>query len=146
MFDIRLNKVNPNPRLVWLMDYALAEVTARLRGVEYSDWLSWAAAWKAGERSPGRCVEVSHSCFDQKEQLVWHSLGQLAWGAKEACYDAPQSGWLVIRYIADAMDAFGVAFPQDTRFPLSVAAIDIGCDDGRLGGDADDWRKALERF
>lgn len=121
-----IERINPNPRLVWFMNYALDEVTARLsRKDEYAKWLAWAASWKSGVRSPGACVDISHFCFSHKGwgfdgkavDPVWYTLGQLTWGAKEACYDTPTSAWLVIRYIADAMIAFGVAFP-DEGFPL----------------------------
>lgn len=121
MRDDRLSRPNPNPRIVELLNYALAEVVLRLRGDEYADWLSWAAAWKAGGRFPVTCVDVAHRCFEHKEDVVWHALGQLAWAGKEACYDGPKSGWLVIRYIADAMVAFGVTFPSDTTFILGAA-------------------------
>ncbi len=107
-------RINPNPRLVALLGYAIDEVASRLvlRG-EYAEWLAWAASWKEGERSPGKCVDVAHRCFEHKEDPIWHTLGQLAWGAKEACYSTKTSGWLVIRYVADAMCAFGVAFPDN---------------------------------
>jgi hypothetical protein len=115
-------RVNPNPRIVWLLNYALDEIILRLSGKdEYAIWFTWAASWKSGQRRPGACVSIAEECFDHKgwglngegTDPVWHTLGQLAWGAKEACYDTPNSGWLVIRYIADAMVAFGVAFPQE---------------------------------
>lgn len=94
-------------------------LAARLRkGNGHDDWLSWAASWAVGERSPGRCVDVGHECFSHKGDPVWHALGQLAWAAKEACYDTPKSGWLTVFYIADAMIAFGVAFPTDATTRL----------------------------
>lgn len=120
-----LDRISPNPKIVALLDYALDEVTARLsRKGEYAEWLAWAAEWKKGRRSPQACVDISHFCSDHPDHKgwgidgratdpVWHTLGQLAWGAKEACYSAPTSGWLVIRYIADAMTAFGVAYPNN---------------------------------
>lgn len=114
--EIAAMTVNPNPRLVALMNYAISEVSSRLHHKqEYREWLDWAATWKDGQRSPQACVEISHRCGvgERKGSLVWPTLGQLAWGAKEACYTTPTSGWLVIRYIADAMCAFGVAFPYD---------------------------------
>lgn len=108
-------RIDPNPRLVALMDYALDEILQRLpRDEEYDFWREWAAEWKAGERSPQKCVNISHRC--PKQKLVWHTLGQLAWGAKEACYSTPTGGWLVIRYIADAMADWGVNFP-DSAIP-----------------------------
>ena len=122
--------VNPNPRLVALMNYAIDEVTSRLRyREEYRDWLNWAAAWKDGQRSPQACVDISHRCSAQKNDPVWHTLGQLAWGAKEACYSAPTSGWLVIRYIADAMCAFGVAFPDTAATLLEPPTVDTTATD-----------------
>jgi hypothetical protein len=107
------SQIKPDPRLVQLIDYAIEEITPHLTRKEYASWLEWADSWKRGERSPRSCVDAANRCFNQKEQLVWHTLGQIAWGAKEACYSAPKSGWLVIRYVADAMVAFGVAFPED---------------------------------
>jgi hypothetical protein len=50
-------------------------------------------------------------------------LGQLAWGGKEACYSMDKSGWLVIRYIADAMYAFGVTFPENANLLLEPPTI-----------------------
>ena len=113
-------RVNPNPRLVALLNYAIDEVSARLHGAEYGDWLAWAASWKVGERVPGKCVDVANRCFAHKDQLIWHTLGQLAWGGKEACYSTKTGGWLVIRYIADAMCAFGVAFPDKVAVLLEA--------------------------
>ena len=121
------NTVNPNPKLVGLMDYALDEVVARLRyQSEFREWLDWASAWKDGQRSPQACVDISQRCREgeRKDDLVWPTLAQLAWGAKEACYSAPTSGWLVIRYIADAMCAFGVAFPDKAATLLEPPTID----------------------
>jgi hypothetical protein len=119
---------NPNPRIVALIDYALDEVTARLsQNAEYRDWLEWAASWKAGRRTPQNCVDVAHRCFERgkmDELTMWHTLGQLAWGAKEACYSAPTSGWLVVCYIADAMVAFGIAFPDKPPVALDRPTID----------------------
>lgn len=125
---MKLLAINPNPRLVWLMNYAIDEIVVKLSWQDrFEVWLTWAASWKAGERSPGICVDVAHRCFAHKGDPAWHCLGQLAWGAKEACYDNPTSGWLVIRYIADAMVAFGLAFPTTAEIPLldaSVSAIE----------------------
>lgn len=95
--------------------------------------LGWAASWKAGRRSPAACVNISHFCFKHKgwgidgngTDPVWHTLGQLAWGAKEACYNTPQSGWLTIRYIADAMVAFGIAFPDEGLAMLDPPTITV---------------------
>jgi hypothetical protein len=64
------------------------------------DWLNWAYRWLEGVRSPAACVDVAHR--------VCSGLGQIAWAAKESCYDTPQSGWLVMRYIADAMLSLGL--------------------------------------
>lgn len=116
---------NPNPRIVALLSYAIDEILPRLSTSFHKEnsgkWIEWATAWRAGHRSPQNCVDVAHWCFDQKgwgfdgqaTDPVSQALGQLAWAAKEACYSTPTSGWLVIRYIADAMIAFGVAFPAD---------------------------------
>ena len=125
-------RINPNPRLIWLLNYAIDEIMARLhRKDEYRDWLSWAVDWKKGERRPQRCVDISHRCFDHKgwgidgngTDPVWHALGQLAWSAKEACYDVPQTGWLVVRYIADAMIAFGISYPKEMGIILEPSTI-----------------------
>lgn len=130
-------RVNPNPRVVALLDYALDQIIPKLSTPFYQEhsgkWLEWAAEWRAGQRSPGRCVAVSHWCFDhkgwgiggQETDPVSHCLGQLAWGAKEACYSTPTSGWLVIRYIADAMVAFGVAFPEEGLKALEPPTLDL---------------------
>jgi hypothetical protein len=115
--DFEVIRINPNPNLVALMDYALDEILQRLpRDKKFDFWREWAAAWKAGERSPGKCVAISHKC--PKQEPIWHTLGQLAWGAKEACYSTPTGGWLVIRYIADAMADWGVAFPDGPLLAL----------------------------
>jgi hypothetical protein len=112
---------NPNPRIVALLDYALNEISAKLRKAEYTKWFGWAESWKSGQRAPQACVNIAHFCFEHKAwgidgkatDPVWHCLGQLAWAGKEACYSTPTSGWLVVRYIADAMTAFGIAFPEE---------------------------------
>lgn len=108
---------NPNPRIVALMDYAIDQISPRLSNNEkYDEWIGWAARWRSGERSPADCVNVANVCFRRNEDdplAMWHTLGQLAWGAKEACYSSPKSGWLTVRYIADAMVAFGATFPVD---------------------------------
>ena len=58
--------INPNPRLVSLLNYALDEVAARLRHQdEFRDWLDWAAEWKGGQRSPQACVDISHRCGER---------------------------------------------------------------------------------
>ena len=128
---------NPNPRIVALLSYAIDEILPRLSTPFYKEhsgkWLEWAVAWQAGHRSPQNCVDVAHWCFAQKGRgldgqatdPVSHALGQLAWGAKEACYNAPTSGWLVIRYIADAMVSFGVAFPADGLNALEPPTLDL---------------------
>lgn len=117
-------RIKPNPKLVALMDYAIDEVVARLHNKEeYREWLEWAAAWKGGQRSPQACVDISHLAQSNYE-IIGPSLSQLAWGAKEACYSAPTSGWLVIRYIADAMHAFGVAFPENGTKLLEPPTVD----------------------
>ncbi len=121
-------RVNPNPRLVAFINYAIDEVVAKLRYQdEFREWLDWAASWKYGERSPQACVDISHRCAKHAREnpLVWPSLGQLAWGAKEACYSAPTSGWLVIRYIADAMHAFGVSYSDKAATLLEPPTIDV---------------------
>jgi hypothetical protein len=122
-----MQKISPNPRLITLMEFALGETLQRLsHDKEFDFWREWAAAWVAGdqfERSPQRCVDVSLKCPPQ--EIVWHTLGQLAWGAKEACYDTPTNGWLVIRYIADAMLAWGVHFPDEPILALEPPTSDM---------------------
>lgn len=104
--------VNPDPRFVWLIDYAIDAVSSEIHDRKpYAAWFAWAADWRAGKRSPQACVDASHACRDIDDFGVSGSLAQIAWGAKEACYSAPKSGWLALRYVADAMIAFGVAFP-----------------------------------
>lgn len=99
------------------MNYAIDEIVIRLlHREEYEPWLAWASEWKAGERMPAHCVKVGRYCLNkarEQQNGTWHCLGQLAWAGKEACYNIPTSGWLVIRYIADAMVAFGVPFPEN---------------------------------
>ena len=133
---------NPNPRIVALLDFALSEVIEQLgRKNEYADWLAWAREWRAGDHyRPRRCVNVAHRCFEHKgwgldgkaTNPVWHALGQLAWGAKEACYNAPKSGWLTLRYIADAMIAFGIAFPDRPLLALDRPNFDADAQEVRL--------------
>lgn len=68
-------------------------------------WRAWADQWVRGEnRTPGAAVQAAHS-------TGVHALKQIAWAAKEAYYtgENPQAGWLVLRYIADAMIDFGVS-------------------------------------
>lgn len=119
--------IKPNPRIAGLLDYALDQIVEHLAWNKDNyepDWFVWAAEWRGGNHSPGRCVDVAHKCFAHKgwgidgraTDPVHHTLGQLAWGGKEACYSTPTSGWLVIRYIADAMTAFGIA-PPDRALP-----------------------------
>ena len=122
-------RVNPDPRLESLINYALKAILPKLPGHEYDFWREWALQWIGGVRSPALCVEIGRQCFAKEEQLVWHTLGQLAWGAKEACYRLPQSGWLVIRYIGDAMADFGISFPDGpfligSSVPVAAPAID----------------------
>src|SRR5262245_46618626 len=118
-------RISPNPKLVSLMDYAIDEMVARLHPKnEYGEWLAWAASWKSGERSPRACVDVAHRCFERKDNPLYQCPGQIAWGAKEACYDSSKSGWLVVRYISDAMLSFGVAFPNDGRATLDPPTLD----------------------
>lgn len=128
-------RVNPNPRIVALLDFAIDEIAPRLSPKDrYADWLAWAARWRNGERRPQDCVDVAHHCFDSGKDdslTMWHTLGQLAWGAKEACYSAPESGWLVIRYIADAMCAFGVAYPDRGILALESPTIEGEASDMR---------------
>jgi hypothetical protein len=129
--------INPNPRIVALLDYAIDQIVAQLawKSARYeSEWFVWASEWKEGQRSPARCVDVAHKCFDHRgwgmdgkaTDPVHHTLGQLAWGGKEACYSTPASGWLVIRYIADAMTAFGIAFPDEGVPMLTPPSVDGG--------------------
>jgi hypothetical protein len=116
---------NPDPRIVAMLDFAIEQIIPRLSTPFHREhsgkWLEWAIDWRAGRRrSPQTCVDIARWCFDQKgwgidgksTDPVSHALGQLAWGAKESCYSTKQSAWLVIRYIADAMVAFGIAFPE----------------------------------
>jgi hypothetical protein len=116
---------NPNPRIVALLNYAIDETIPKLSTPflykqNWGKWLEWAAEWKAGVRSPQNCVDIAHWCFGHKgwgpdgktTDPVSNALGQLAWAAKEACHSTPTSGWLVIRYIADAMVTFCIAFPM----------------------------------
>lgn len=114
----KVTPVQPDARLVALVSYACEQVDGRLDGMlrdSCADWIAWAQAWAAGQRSPGACVATAQECFARaKKGPLYHTLGQLAWAAKEACYSTPTSPWLVIRYVADAMIAFGVAFPETT--------------------------------
>lgn len=120
---------NPNPRVVALMDYAIDQIAPRLsRDDKYADWLAWAARWRSGERSPRDCVDASHRCSErhQTDDLgMWPTLAQLCWGAKEACYSGPTSGWLTIRYIADAMVAFGITFPESGVAALEPPTVEV---------------------
>lgn len=130
--DQEMLRVSPNPRVVALLDYAIDEISPKVSKPEYAEWLAWAAMWRAGRHSPQACVDISHFCSSHKgwgidgnsTTPIWHTLGQLAWGAKEACYSAPTSGWMVIRYIADAMVTFGIAFPDRGVAALEPPTID----------------------
>lgn len=109
-------------KLVAFVNYALEQVAARIgpQKTAAAFWLAWSDEWLAGRRSPAQCVDVAHQCFAMSDDgPLWHALGQLSWGAKEACYSEKNSAWLVIRYVADAMVAFGVAFPERGQFLLS---------------------------
>ena len=118
-------RVEPDRRLVFLISYAIDQVTPKLRDrKQWAPWLEWADSWKSGRHSPAACVSVAHQCFENKGNPIGHTLGQIAWGAKEACYSTPKSGWLVIRYIADAMVAFSVAYPEQGVPLLDPPTID----------------------
>jgi hypothetical protein len=117
-------QIDPDPRFVYLLNFAIDAVTEKLHWRdEYAAWLGWAASWKDGDRSPQSCVDIANKCFANRGDPVRHALGQLAWAAKECCYSTEQSGWLVIRYIADAMIAFGIAFPD--KMPRILDGPDI---------------------
>jgi hypothetical protein len=106
--------INPNPKITWMIDYALKSILPKLFDKEHEFWIEWANDWLNGERNPARCVRIANRCFDKESQILCgHTLGQLAWGAKESCYNVPQSGWLALRYVADAMVAYGIAFPDE---------------------------------
>lgn len=122
---LEMYRVDPNPRLVWLLDFAITEAASRCSGGEYREWLAWASSWQRGQRSPAACVDIAHRCFEHKGNPVWHCLGQLAWAAKEACYSTPKSGWLVVNYISDAMLALGVAFPANAIGLVEAPTIDL---------------------
>lgn len=125
--DLDDMRPNPNPQLIALMDYAIEQIEAHLSRdtkEQYRDWMEWAESWKRGKRATQACVDVAHRCFANKECPVGHTLGQLAWGAKEACYSGGTSGWLVVRYIADAMHAFGIAFPEKGPLRLEAPTLD----------------------
>jgi hypothetical protein len=103
--------VNPNPRLVGFINYAIENIMPLLSlGEEADFWRDWASSWVTGQRSPQTCVDVARKCFLHEDLASWHTLGQISWAAKEACYNIPSGGWLVVRYIADAMIAFGIDF------------------------------------
>lgn len=129
---------NPDPRLVTMLDFAIDQVSARITSKkDYSDWLEWAAEWQTGRHAPQQCIDVAHRCFDRakKDQLtMWHTLGQLAWGAKEACYSTKSSPWYVLFYIADAMIAYGIAFPEGMTMRLEPPTIDTDVKEVRLLG------------
>lgn len=126
MASDKVERIQPDPKMVHLIDCAIDEVNGRISGRDgFSVWHEWAAEWKAGRHSPAACVEASHAC----SRAGWEPLGQIAWAAKEACYSTATSPWLVIRYVADAMFAFGVKYPDSARLlephvaepdPLSV--------------------------
>lgn len=116
-------QISPDARLVSLIDRALDEVLSRLYGdhfTKYAEWIAWARRWQGGEHSPQACVDASRSA---KDDGIGKCLGQLAWGAKEACYSTPKSGWLVIWYVADTMMFWGVAFPEGGQLLLPEASI-----------------------
>lgn len=105
--------VNPDPRLTALVDMAIDEIVKRLsRPEDFEDWIAWAASWRVGRRSPAACVQAAYSVEASNGLPVSHTLMQIAWAGKEACYSVDVSPWLVIRYVADAMVAFGVPFPE----------------------------------
>lgn len=115
--QMEATRVNPNPRIVAFVDFALKQVMAQLTHdrSRYETWFQWASSWLDGEHAPGACVRVGRHYLSQRgSNPVAHCLGQLAWAGKEACYSASKSGCLVTRYIADAMIAFGVASPDKT--------------------------------
>jgi hypothetical protein len=117
----KAERIAPDPNLAALVSYACEQVAQRLAGQRrYADWLAWAARWQGGERSPSDCVAVGQECFARKD-MVFPTLGQLCWAGKEACYSAPTSPWLVIRYVADAMLAFGVHYPERLLPALAYA-------------------------
>lgn len=115
-------RVDPYEPLVRLVSWAVSEVVETrhiLSSVEgSSEWMGWANSWLDGKRQPGDCVRIAGQCFDKAKSNehhaphINHALGQLAWAAKEACYHTPQTGWLAVRYIADAMLVFGIACPD----------------------------------
>lgn len=119
----RYEIVKPNPQFVALVNHAISEMEVRIRDKsEYSEWFAWASSWKSGKYSPADCVSASHEVRKSGDPIR-HCLGQIAWGAKEACYDAPKSGWLVAFYMADAMIAIGAEFPK--LFAPPLIQIDI---------------------
>jgi hypothetical protein len=108
-------RMAPDARLVTLVSHACEQVIPMVRSMDQAaGWTDWAERWIAGDRQPGMCVSVAHDCFESHKRgyLAGGALGQLAWAAKEACYETPTSPWLVIRYVADAMIAFGIAYPD----------------------------------
>jgi hypothetical protein len=125
------HQINPNQRLVRLLNFALDGVIEKIcHQPKYEKWLKWASEWKSGQYSPQQCVDISHLCRDGRDKIdlmVWGPLAQLAWAAKEACYSTPKGGWYVLFYIADAMIAFGVAFPDDT----SLLRLDAPTEDAK---------------
>jgi len=122
-------RVNSNPRLVWMVDYAIEQIMPKLaRKHEFPEWASWALTWKAGQRQPQRCVDIAHLCFDHHREnnglSMGHALGQIAWAAKEACYSNDRAGWYVMFYLADAMIAFGIAYPKKFAPALEAPTLD----------------------
>ena len=95
-----------------LVSWGVHAAASRVGDAQYDEWHDWARRWLDGERSPGACVAVASWCFEHRPRTpVFQALGQLAWAGKEACYNTPASGWLAVRYVADAMIVFNVAFP-----------------------------------
>lgn len=107
------HSIRPNPKLVALVTYACEHVAQRLLGQDaYAEWLAWELRWNNRTSNPGDCVAVAQGCFAHKSGLFFPTLGQLCWAGKEAFYSTDTGGWLVLRYVADAMATFAIAFPE----------------------------------